>query len=151
MSAFGKYLLNKHAYNLKDPIITKKDYLSACRYAHLKSKKTFDKSRGVKFTTYEYYKIRREIDYINKHITKHKNILPLENENMYIDDINNNIMIRYSFHKILKKFSLDSQSIIIDKYVNYMTFKEIDTKYKKVNNRRILSHFKKLMVEELSN
>lgn len=162
--AFGRYVMNKHAFKLNDSVITKKDYEAACNYAIAKAQKTYDPNKA-KFTTYAYYKLRREITDVNRHITKHNEAVQLDDYFLEtytgyarkdeFETICESMDIQNAFEVALNEFNEEHRDIILDRYINNMTYKQMSEQRNVSEStmrnrcRKVLPRFKKIFRNEL--
>ena len=127
-NSFINHLIHKHAYTLNHPLISKEDYVSACNHATLKAKKHFVKDYNVKFNTYAYYKYRKEINILNKQLTKEKDVMQYDSdihEQLYDDSIVKNYDILSSFKQVVREFDDESKLLIVGKLVHGKTYNEL--------------------------
>lgn len=124
---FINFLINKHAYMLNHHLFNKDDYLSACNHATYKAKKQFREDFKVKFNTFAYYKYRREIDNLNRQLTKEKNNVKYHDlhEQFHWDNTVENYDIMNTFNNAVSEFDYESKELIIGKLIHKKTYKEL--------------------------
>lgn len=123
---FINHTIKKHAY-IRKGIVDKDDYVSACNFAYAHAKKTYDASKGAKFNTHLYYKMRKEITIVNRYATKHSAIEMVEKNVSCFDSTLDCIDedVRLCFDETILLYDEFNRSFLVEKLIHKKTYAEL--------------------------